>query len=183
MRCRSSVSCSWLLRAVSSSLSDCNSSFEVSSSSFVDWIFLVDGQRFFVDRLLLFARDLEVADGALQFRSRGFEFLLELGDPRQRPRGVVGRPRSALVLRLVDEADQQQLLALAQNRLDGDAERDRVAVVVHPAAGDDNARILLTGLLDRRPELGAHALTRHGEQIVGGMPRRHAQIAVGRPRE
>ena len=37
VRCRSSVSCSWLLSAVSSSLSDCNSSFEVSSSSLVDW--------------------------------------------------------------------------------------------------------------------------------------------------
>ena len=45
-------------------------------------VFLIDGQRFFVDRLLLFAGNLQVADGTLQFRSRGFEFLLELGDPR-----------------------------------------------------------------------------------------------------
>ena len=79
-------------------------------------VFLIDGQCFFVDRLLLFARNLEVADGALELRPRGFEFLLELGDPRN-----VSRCRRAaspaLVLRLVDEANQQQLLALAQNRL------------------------------------------------------------------
>ena len=36
VRCRSSDSWSWLLSAVSSSFSDCNSSFEVSSSSLVD---------------------------------------------------------------------------------------------------------------------------------------------------
>ena len=36
-RCCSTVSCSWLLSAVSSSLRDCNSSFDVSNSSLVDW--------------------------------------------------------------------------------------------------------------------------------------------------
>ena len=75
-------------------------------------VFLVDGQCFFVDRLLLFARNLKVADGALQLRSRGFEFLLELGDAGNVFRS--GRAASsALVLRLVDEANQQQLLAFA----------------------------------------------------------------------
>ena len=97
-------------------------------------VFLIDGQCLFVDRLLLFARNLEVADGALQLRSRGFEFLLELGDPRN-VRGSSRATSPALVLRLVDEANQQQLLALAQNRLDGDAERERVAIaVVRPPA-------------------------------------------------
>ena len=101
--------------------------------------FLVDRQRFFVDRLLLFARDLEVADGALQLVLRGLELLLELGDPRERRRGAAGRPsRSCFVLRLVDEADQQQLFAVAQNRLDVDAERDRAAVAIDLAAGDDD---------------------------------------------
>jgi hypothetical protein len=37
VRCRSRVSWSWLLRALSSSFSACSSSFEVSSSSFVAW--------------------------------------------------------------------------------------------------------------------------------------------------
>ena len=127
VRCRSSVSWSWLLRAVSSSLSDCNSSFDVSSSSFVDWIFLVDRQRFFVDRLLLFARNLEVADGALQFRSAWPRVPARARRPAD---DVARRGRAAallLVLRLVDEADQQQLLAVARDRLDVDAERDRDA--------------------------------------------------------
>ena len=51
---------------------------------------------------------------------------------------------------------------------------------VHPAAGDDDARVLLAGPLDRRSELGAQVLAGHGEQIMGGVARRHAQIAVGR---
>ena len=133
-------------------------------------VFLIDGQCLFVDRLLLFARNLKVADGALQLRSRGFEFLLEFGDPRNVPRRDEVTS-FLLVFRLVNEANQQQLLALAQNRLYGDAERNRMAIVVCMAAGDDNARVLLTGPLDCRAELVAHALARHGEQIVRGVPR------------
>ena len=49
-------------------------------------------------------------------------------------------------------------------------------------AGDDDARILLNGLLDRRAQLRSQSIARHGEQIVHGMPRRHLQIAVGRPK-
>ena len=75
--------------------------------------FLIDGQGFFVDRLLLFARNLQVADGALQFRSRGLQFLLEFGDPRNVLRRAAA-VRARVLLRLVDEADQQQFLALAR---------------------------------------------------------------------
>src|SRR5208337_3175640 len=47
--------------------------------------------------------------------------------------------------------------------------------------GEDNrlpthARV---GLLDRRPEVVAQALARHGEQIAAGRARHHPQIAVG----
>src|SRR4029077_5289847 len=45
-------------------------------------VFLVDGQSLLVDGFLLFARNLEVADGTLQFVARGFELLLERGNPR-----------------------------------------------------------------------------------------------------
>ena len=85
-------------------------------------VFLVDGQRLFVDRLLLFVRNLKVADRALEFGSGGFELLLKLGDPRNLLRRD-GTASFRLLLRFVDEADQQQLFAIAQNRLDGDAER------------------------------------------------------------
>ena len=55
-------------------------------------MFLVDGQSLFVDGFLLFARNLEVADGTLQFVARGFELLLERGDRERPSRGFVGRP-------------------------------------------------------------------------------------------
>ena len=84
-------------------------------------IFLVDGQRLLVDRHLLFARDLEVADGALQFGSCRLELPFELDDARN----VSGRHAAApddLRLRLLDEADQQQVFAVARRRNDDDAE-------------------------------------------------------------
>ena len=58
-------------------------------------VFLIDGQRLFVDRFLLLDRNFEIADRALQLRSRGFEFLLEFGDPRN-----VSRRRRAMFFRL-----------------------------------------------------------------------------------
>ena len=87
---------------------------------------LVDRHRLFVDRRLLLVGDLEVADGALQFLAGGVELVLELGDPR----GCIGRPHRArrlasCALGLVEEADQQQFLALALHRLHRDAHRDR----------------------------------------------------------
>ena len=57
-------------------------------------VFLIDGQGFFVDRLLLFAQNFEVMDGALQVRSRGFEFTLKLGDTRNVLRRGRCRPAS-----------------------------------------------------------------------------------------
>jgi len=39
--------------------------------------FFIDGQGFFVDCLLFFARNLEIADSALEFRSRGLKLLLQ----------------------------------------------------------------------------------------------------------
>ena len=68
--------------------------------------------------------------------------------------------------RLVNEADQEQVLAFASNRLYVDAEREYVAIVLDLAAGDQNARVFLAGALDRRPELGPHVVTRHGEHIL-----------------
>ena len=170
------------MRAVSSSLSDCNSSFDVSNSSFVDSVFFVDGQRFVVDPFLLFARNFKLPDSALELRSCGFEFLFKLGNSRDVFRN--GRAiSSALLLRLVNETNQQQLLAFARNRLYGNAERTWIAVVVHPPASDDNSRVLLARLLDCRPELGASVLTHHCEQIVRGMPVRHAHVTVCRSQQ
>ena len=78
-------------------------------------VFLVDRQSLFVDRLLLFAGDLEAADGALQLRPRGFELLLKPGH-----QGSVRRRDEARLLvllqRLVNEADQQQLIAVGCHR-------------------------------------------------------------------
>ena len=91
-------------------------------------VFLVDRQRLLVDRLLLFAGDFQVADGALQFGPRGFQLLLELGDPRRVAARRLAR-RALVRRRIVDEADQQQLLAVAADRLHLDAERTGLAVV------------------------------------------------------
>ena len=45
-------------------------------------IFLVDRQRLLVDRRLLFARNLEVTEGVLEFGFRRFEFPFELDNAR-----------------------------------------------------------------------------------------------------
>ena len=84
-------------------------------------IFLVDGQRLLVDRHLLFARDLEVADSALQFGFCRLELPFEFDDPRN----ISGRRAAApadLRLRLLNEADQQQVFTVARRRNDDDAE-------------------------------------------------------------
>src|SRR5690349_5128262 len=46
--------------------------------------------------------------------------------------------------------------------------------------GHDNARAFLTGLLDRRTELGTHVVACHGEQIMCRLSRRYTQKAVRR---
>ena len=144
--------------------------------------FLIDGQRFLVDRLLLLAGSLQVPDGVLQFRPRGFEFPFKVGHTWPSPRaGGVASPR--LLLRFVNKADQQQVLALARDGLYIDPEGVRAAVAAAVRDGHNNARVVLTGALQRRPDPGAHVWTHHGEQIMGGKPRRHAQIAFGRPQE
>ena len=78
--------------------------------------FLVDRQRLLVDRLLLLARDLQIADGALQFRSRRLQLLFEFGDARN----LSGRDGAAFAALLpgfvIEETDQRQFLAVAQNR-------------------------------------------------------------------
>lgn len=79
---------------------------------------------------------------------RRFELLFQLGDPRN----VLGRRRAAptaLRLRLFSEANEEKFLALALNRLGGDAERDDVAVAMRPTSGDDNSRVVLKGSLNR----------------------------------
>ena len=98
-------------------------------------IFLLHRQCFFVDRLLLFAGNLQVVDGALQLRPRRLQFLLQFGNPRHVPRGRPQVPcRSGL--RIVDEADQQQILAFAADRLHRDAERPQcpLSVACRPPA-------------------------------------------------
>jgi len=53
------------------------------------------------------------------------------------------------VRRLFNETNDQQFLSCARNRPQVDAERDLDAIVVHPAARNDHARVLLIDLLDR----------------------------------
>ena len=91
--------------------------------------FLVDRQRLLVDRLLLLARHFQVVDRALQFAARGLQFALEFGDARRGGAGA-GALAGRHGLRRIDEADQQQLLALAGHGLHLDAERQRLAVAV-----------------------------------------------------
>ena len=138
---------------------------------------LVDRHRFFVDRLLLLVGDLEVADGALQLLAGGVELVLELGDPRDDRRvGSTGAASLRSPLGLVDEADQQQLLALALHAAGPRCcTATRTAVVAHLRAGDDRrgraprlaCRIAALSLLRRpsramasRSRLGSPAATR-----------------------
>ncbi len=141
--------------------------------------FLVDRQGLFVDCLLLFVRGLQFADRGLKVGSGGFEFLLEFCHPphvRRSGRSI----RFALVLGLVNEADQQQLFAFVQDGSHVDTERRRTAVVARPTARDDDVRVLLNSPLDRRPELVANIGGHHGQQIECGAPGRDAQVAINR---
>ena len=65
-------------------------------------VLLVDGQRLLVDRHLLFARDLEIAKGALQFGLCRFELPFELDDP-----GNVGGRHAAARARLAAPAPRR----------------------------------------------------------------------------
>ncbi len=68
----------------------------------------------------------------MQLDPRGFEFLLKLRDPRnilRLDRGV----SVLLAIRLIEEADQHELLALTEDGLYDDAERTSPAIVVCPA--------------------------------------------------
>src|SRR6202051_35085 len=78
-------------------------------------VFLAVGQCFFVDLFLLFVQNLKVADSALELGSCCFEFLFELDDPWNVSRSGRAAP-GALRFWLVNEANQQQILAFAQNR-------------------------------------------------------------------
>jgi len=161
------------LRAVSSSLSDCNSSLDVNSSSFVDWYSSLTDNA---SSLTASARrsKSQGCECGLELCSGGFEFLLKFGDPYNVPRR--DEVTSFLpMFGLVNEANQQQLLAFAQNWLYGDAEQIWMAIVVCMGAGNDNARVLLTGrwIAERACCARPHA---HGEQIVCGMTRGDAQV-------
>ena len=68
-----------------------------------------------------------------------------------------------LALGFVGEADQKELFALGVKRLDRDAHCNGIAVAVHLRAPDCVAGMLLAGLADRRPELRAQSVARHGE--------------------
>ncbi len=182
LRWRSSVSCSWLLSAVSSSLSDCSSSREVFSSSLVDWNSSFDRHRFLVGGLQLFVGDLQVVDGALQLLAGGIEFLLELGDPREVSAGSTGRPSFGSC-----SGSSKKLTSSnsSPSRCTGWTSM-RTATALPPwfaCAPATVARACSSArLLDHRPELVAQPLARHGEQIPAGLARRHLQITVGRPR-
>ena len=52
-------------------------------------------------------------------------------------------------------------------------------LLVHAIAGHDNLRPVLDRQLDRGPQFSAQARPCHGKQVLGGMARRHAKVAVG----
>ena len=134
--------------------------------------FLVDRQGLLVDRLLLLARDLQIANGALQFRSRRLQLLFEFGDARNLTRRDGAAFAALLPGFVIEETDQRQLLAVAQDRPRRQAETKRLAVALDAAAVGRHRRIVLEGPLNRRSELGRKAFARHGQQVVGRLPRR-----------
>ena len=143
---------------------------------------LVDGQSLFVDRLLLLVGDLEIADGALQLLAGGVELMLQLFDPRDFGRSVGA----------ADRTDLCSLLASSRKLTSSNSSPSLCTgwtamlteTVLAPsftcAAGDDDALALLARLLDRRPELVAQAVARHGKQVPARLARGHPQIAVRR---
>ena len=119
VRCRSRVSWSWLLRAVSSSLSDCNSSFEVSSSSLVDWYSSLTDNA---SSLIAFCSSFEISRLRMAPCSsalRGFEFLLEFGDPRS----IRGRRRAAPAYALASARRRSRSAAAPRRRSEPAARR------------------------------------------------------------
>ncbi len=96
----------------------------------------------------------------MKFGSRRFQFALQFCNPRTVPGGT-GSVADQLGFRIVNETNQQQVLIVVTERLHGNAERAGMTVFADPAAGDDDAHVLLAGLLNRRTELGPHTLPRH----------------------
>ncbi len=60
------------------------------------------------------------------------------------------------------------------------AEWDRMRVVDRAAASDHDAHVASNSLLDGGTEFGADALVHHGEQVVRGVARCHAQVTLRR---
>ena len=140
-------------------------------------IFLVDGQRLLVDRHLLFARDLEVADGALQFGLCRLELPFEVDDPRNVSRRLAAAPAD-LRLRLLDEAHQQQVFALARRWNGDDAEGRGARSTLRPTAGYGDSCVLVQGALNGQIQLRTHALARHCDHIIDGAARYDLEITI-----
>ena len=110
--------------------------------------FLVDGHGLFIDRLLLLVGHLEVANGALQVLARSCELLLELGDARRVSFRFDGSGATRLGCGIVDEADKEQVLAVALDRKGRDAYADRAPIALELRPRDGNTRMILFGALD-----------------------------------
>jgi len=139
------------------------------------------------DRALPPQRILELAvergqifvDG-LQFLSRGYQFLLRrldlLVERKRFPVHAGGAPPAAVrgpgfgfadprrvMIRYVNEANQQQVFAFAGNQLYVDAERDPVAVAGRLPLGHGDARVFAIDPRDRRPQPRPRGAPRHRE--------------------
>src|SRR5258708_33967843 len=111
---------------------------------------------------------LEGVEWGLKFLASGIELRVEVEDMRK-VGGLVPFLAAFLALGFVGEADQKKLLAVGMKRLDRDAHCNGIAVAVHLRAPDCDARMLLAGLPDRRSELRAQPVARHGEEVPHGL--------------
>ena len=137
---------------------------------------LVDRQRLLVDGLLLFARNLEIADGALQ---------LDLVTSSSRcSRAIAGSSRatagSASSAGPLGSSTKQTSNSSSPSldRPNVDAERNPGIVMREMAAGEHDPPVRLQSLVDCRSELRPDLAPRQGKQIpgVGNPPPRSGSV-------
>ena len=80
---------------------------------------------------------------------------------------------------LLDEADQQQFLAVADDRLDRDAQADLLAGLLEFAAGGGDRGGLDDGALDHPAQARANFGMRHGEEVMGRVAGGDVEEALG----
>ncbi len=159
---------------------------------------LVDALQLLVGRLRLFARGLQLVIGRVVLHLRGLHVVLRLGQLplqlRDAPRGGAahavgdGRPRSRigeghrLACDLLEQ-DEEAAIVEVLERHHFHVQRAGCALVLDRDRGRAHRLVVLSCLVQGRPQRGEHAGTRHLQHVEGGLARGRLEKRTGRAAE